>query len=137
MKAKGFTVASTLMVLIIVLFTILAGCTKKRTEGKLIGKWKVVNVVDIYDTVHWETWEFTADNRVIYGTLRHFNQGDSAVYVKGIFSMDSYRKVDVVGFGKGYEHVNGTWQITKLDENNLMMVNDIGGLLFREMTKVE
>jgi hypothetical protein len=136
MKAKGFAVLTALMLFVVVSAAILTSCSKSKTEGKLVGKWKVINIANLSDTINWETWEFTGDNRVIYGTLRHFNGFDSAVYVRGQFSMYSYKKVDVVGFGKGYEHVNGSWEITKLDESNLMMVNDIGGLYFREMSKV-
>lgn len=125
--------------LIILLAAMLAFTScKKSTEDKLLGTWKMINVVDVSDTTRVENWEFKANGElVIYYREPGLGVDTVEKYVSR-FNMEGYRKFSVSGMTN--EHLpqyNTTWDIIKLKKDLLMISNDAGGgLYFREFQKM-
>lgn len=137
MKSKGTLVISVVLCVLISAF-IFSSCSKSKTNTKLVGKWKLIDVANIKDTTKaaYETWEFTEEYKFLYSLKRQVNHHDSIVVYEGRYSVDKYNKVTIQDFPVGYEHLNGTWTIVKCKDGKMMIVNDIGGLYFREFIKM-
>ena len=137
MKNKGTLLLSILLCACISI-AIFSSCSKSKTNSKLVGKWKLVDVAAISDTTKafYETWEFTEGFKFLYSLKQHAGLHDSIFTYAGKYSVDKYNKVSIWGFEGGFEHLNGTWDLVKCKDGNMMLVNDLGGLYFREFTKL-
>ena len=116
-----------------------SSCSKSKTLGKLNGKWKVIDVANVVDTAKafYETWDFGENQVLTYSRKMKYNMSDSLVVLKGTYNINKYNKVTISDFNiTGFSHLNGTWNIIRLKNGNMMMVNDLGGLYFREFTKM-
>ena len=143
MKNKGVLLLS-IILCVCISIAIFSSCSKSKTNSKLVGKWKLVDVAAISDTSKavYETWEFTEEFSLIYSFKQRFYRPvnnttfDSILSLNGKYSVDKYNKVTIHDFKSGYEHLNGTWTLVKCKNGNMMLVNDLGGLYFREFTKL-
>ncbi|HOV11803.1 MAG TPA: hypothetical protein PLL90_08570, partial [Bacteroidales bacterium] len=98
------------------------GSCKKDTQSYLMGKWDRVNVTAVEDTVFFETWEFTADGRLLIDCSGYANYIDSLDY-KGelTYVMDSRNKFTVT---KG--SFSDQWEIVLRKDNKLRIVHNYG-----------
>ncbi|MCK9612604.1 MAG: hypothetical protein PHR81_06555 [Bacteroidales bacterium] len=134
---KKFFVQFLLLFVSFCFFTYIS-CTKSSVENKLQGKWKYVNVENFYDTTYVEDWEFKSGGELIihYRDLQWMGNPDTVVEYKGFYSMDSYEKFTVSGIENPHlPYYNCQWEIVKMNNNILMIVNNVeGGLYFREFS---
>jgi hypothetical protein len=137
MKNKG-TLLLSILLCVCISIAIFSSCSKSKTNAKLVGKWKLVDVANIKDTTSavYETWEFTEEFKFVYSMRRKVNQHDSIYSYTGKYSVDKYNKITIWDFDGSFEYLNGTWSLVRCKDGNMMLVNDLGGLYFREFTKL-
>jgi ribosome-associated toxin RatA of RatAB toxin-antitoxin module len=137
MKNKG-TLLLSLLLCVFISLVIFSSCSKSKTNAKLVGKWKLVDVTALSDTTKalYETWEFTEDFKFLYSYKRKVNLHDSIYTYAGKYSVDKYNKITIWAFDGSFEYLNGTWSLVRCKDGNMMLVNDLGGLYFREFTKL-
>jgi hypothetical protein len=114
----------------------LFACSKSSTENKINGKWKVINIANVNDTLNTETWEFVSDGKLKIWTVTN-GQSDSLPECVLKFVVKSYKKLIVQpgdsGATSSYCH---DWEILKLKKDVLILDYRSGGLLEKEFVKL-
>jgi hypothetical protein len=113
---------------------LLFSCTKTRTENRIIGVWKVINVADITDSVNVERWQFVSDGKlkIFLGTSTLDTTPSALLH----YNVKSYNKliIEPADSVSPAEFCH-TWQIIKLNKDILMMDYKDGGLVQKEFVK--
>lgn len=126
----------------------LVSCSKSEMNSKLLGKWKYINVANIYDTIndtkYIEDWEFlsSGDLNIYYRDISWGGDSDSLQTYTAKYKMDTYYKFSISECTNGHlPQYNTQWEIVSQKDNTLMIVNDGdgtgdgSGLYFREFVK--
>ena len=119
---------------LLILFIIAGGCSKKRKENKIQGTWEMVDVVDPPDNK--EQWVFEKPENLHRIRLTDslppegIDTGLYSIQVKG------FKKFLNISGLTGSFGLNGKWEIIKLDKEIMIIVfHEEAGLLQREFIK--
>lgn len=109
---------------------------KKHTEDILSGTWEVVNVEDIY-APHTDEWEFNDGALTMYRRSKA-NTSDAVIHDSGVYLFESTPiKSTIRLFDTSNEIWNGNWNVVKLnDENMVIQLDIVGGVLYKEFVKI-
>jgi hypothetical protein len=124
------------LIILIAGLIFLFACSKSGTENKLNGKWKVINIANINDTLNSETWEFVSDGKLKIWAVTN-GQSDSLPQSVLKFVVKSYKKLTIQpgdsGSTSSYCH---DWEILKLKKDVLILDYRSGGLSEKEFVKL-
>jgi hypothetical protein len=116
---------------LIVVITVL-GCSKGKTENKLQGRWSRVFVDDLNNTSLVEDWEFMDDKSL---RIHSVNPGVADTnYIEGMYTVASYKEVALSGDAFPTNYL-GSWRITKINKEVLVIAKEEGGLNLLEFVK--
>jgi hypothetical protein len=119
----------------ILVLVVMVSCSKTNTEGKLVGTWKMIDLNDINNTTRLEKWEFTSDG-LLYVTNYNYAVSDLGNVYKLRYEVPSAKKLDIYKEDTVNTNYCLKWEITKLNNDALVIINDNHGILTKELEKL-